>query len=320
MSSTQPRTDAPTVAVKNGTGTPNIAGCMGMTSANSLETTGGMTPADTLGEPKRMTQDTPDEVISADKGESWLREKYHTEKLSTVDIGELLDVYPSTISDWLNNHGIETRDKSEAASRGALGDKVEKLKDADWLREQYHDEARSSSDIADDIGCDSVTVREWMERHGIERRPPGGRNGPHHHSWNDNLNSVCEICGGNFRKRKVADVGRFCSKKCYGVAKSQKIRGEAHPNWNGGYKDYYGPNWPEQQEKARARDNYTCQRCGMGSSTHHEKYGCELHIHHIINKNNFEDYEKMNLLSNLITLCSSCHKLLEGLPIDNGER
>ena len=39
------------------------------------------------------------------------------------------------------------------------------------------------------------------------------------------------------------------------------------------------------------RDNFTCQRCG-------EKKG-ELHVHH--------KKEGLNIFSNLITLCKSCH-------------
>lgn len=39
----------------------------------------------------------------------WLREKYVDERLSTPKIGEICDVHHSTIQDWLNRHGIETR-------------------------------------------------------------------------------------------------------------------------------------------------------------------------------------------------------------------
>jgi uncharacterized protein YjcR len=47
--------------------------------------------------------------------ESWLRGKYHGEQLSTYEIAELADCTAPTIQDWIERHGIEKRDRSEAA-------------------------------------------------------------------------------------------------------------------------------------------------------------------------------------------------------------
>lgn len=144
--------------------------------------------------------------------------------------------------------------------------------------------------------------------------------GENHPSWKGGLiEEDCAYCG-NELERQRSEVEKFerlfCDKKCYGQWKSENVVEEDHPNWKGGYDRYYGPNWGEQRQKALERDGYTCQRCGMRSATHKEEKGKELNIHHITPAREFDDYEKQNNLDNLITLCSSCHRKLEGLPID----
>jgi 5-methylcytosine-specific restriction endonuclease McrA len=49
------------------------------------------------------------------RDESWLRDKYHSEKLSSAEIAELCDCSKQTILTWMDRHGIEKRSKSEAA-------------------------------------------------------------------------------------------------------------------------------------------------------------------------------------------------------------
>jgi DEAD/DEAH box helicase domain-containing protein len=76
----------------------------------------------------------------------------------------------------------------------------------------------------------------------------------------------------------------------------------------------YGPNWPRQRDLARGRDGFRCQRCSApepGSSRHD--------VHHLQPFRNFgymrgqnENYLQANRLENLITLCRSCHRAVEG--------
>jgi len=48
-----------------------------------------------------------------------------------------------------------------------------KYRDADWLQEKYHGEGMTSYEMAELASCSSKTVRNWMERHNIERRESG---------------------------------------------------------------------------------------------------------------------------------------------------
>ncbi len=86
--------------------------------------------------------------------------------------------------------------------------------------------------------------------------------------------------------------------------------GENNANWKGGGTHYYGPNWYRQRQRARNRDNHTCQHCGITR----EKAGQSLDVHHVVPFRSFdylpgenENYKQANRLANLITLCRSCH-------------
>ncbi|RBW70653.1 hypothetical protein DS031_06135 [Bacillus taeanensis] len=87
---------------------------------------------------------------------------------------------------------------------------------------------------------------------------------------------------------------------------SKMFSGENSGTWAGGDIDYYGPNWRSQRRKARERDYFTCQDCGITE----EEFGQELSVHHIIPFRNFNgNWEKANQLSNLVALCEyPCHR------------
>lgn len=66
----------------------------------------------------------------------------------------------------------------------------------------------------------------------------------------------------------------------------------------------YGRGWSAVRARARERDEYTCQRCGITEG----ELGHELHVHHIIPFR----VSRKNSLRNLICLCPSCHAHCEG--------
>ena len=82
--------------------------------------------------------------------------------------------------------------------------------------------------------------------------------------------------------------------------------GSQHYAWTGGYEYYYGESWSKQNQKAITRAN-NCEICDGESSY--------MDVHHITPKrywNVEEEHEKMNDLRNLVYLCRSCHRKLEG--------
>ena len=129
------------------------------------------------------------------------------------------------------------------------------------------------------------------------------------HPLHKRIIMVCEWCSREYETIPF-DLGkrRFCSGQCHSSwflewVSTVRVK-EAHPNWKGGATSYRAPNWPIQSELARRRDNYKCQRCQSDS---------ELNVHHIKAFRLFgiERYLEANDLGNLITLCKSCHSIVE---------
>lgn len=69
----------------------------------------------------------------------------------------------------------------------------------------------------------------------------------------------------------------------------------------------YGPNWRKQRDRARARDQYLCKVCGKPET------GKQHDVHHKTPFRAFPSYEEANILENLTTLCSSCHRRAESV-------
>jgi hypothetical protein len=72
--------------------------------------------------------------------------------------------------------------KAKAAHMGHGHD--EPWQDEDTLREEYVENGRSSYDLADEWGCDSKTVRNWLERFNIEKREAKDYNRVEYVSYN----------------------------------------------------------------------------------------------------------------------------------------
>lgn len=121
----------------------------------------------------------------------------------------------------------------------------------------------------------------------------------------------CKVCGKPY-ETNVHQIrlrgSSYCSLKCNGIAKSESMRGDANPNWKGGFNpDHYGPNWDSQSRKAKKRDSHTCQACGYKSGGDRI-----LDVHHIKPLREFNgDWKTANQLDNLVCLCRPCHQKVE---------
>lgn len=120
---------------------------------------------------------------------------------------------------------------------------------------------------------------------------------------------ACEECGTRFyfRGRGTRTLARYCSQHCSASAQTG-LRGEFARNWKGGRVaekllirgriEYL-----EWRRSVFARDNYTCQDCGIRSGNGH---AVVLHAHHI--KEFSSHPELRTTLSNGLTLCKMCHR------------
>ncbi|RJX47522.1 helix-turn-helix domain-containing protein [Halonotius pteroides] len=98
--------------------------------------------------------------------EGWLREQYLEREKTLSEIAESTGVTTATVSNWMKRHDIETQSPTEWMTDGD----VELLKDEEWLREQYLEQEKPPSEIADELNLSPGTVRNWVERYGINAR------------------------------------------------------------------------------------------------------------------------------------------------------
>lgn len=244
-----------------------------------------------------------------------IREEYVEGERSIHDIADEWDCAPKTVSNWVKRHGFEMR------SPGGVTD--DRLRDEEWLQEKYHGEDLSQSEIAEILGCHQHSVGRKIREFGIETKTLGEHQTPTELKDADELERL--YWEEELSTYDIAD--RFDT--TYAAVRYNLIKngielrerwksGEDNPNWKGGYDYYYGPDWPEQREKALKRDGYECRRCGISNEEHKQQHpqNASLEVHHITPFIEFDDHAEANRLENLIALCSTCHRLLEGVPID----
>ena len=145
--------------------------------------------------------------------------------------------------------------------------------------------------------------------------------------------SNCIVCGVEFcgiaihktdGKLRVSGKGgaKTCSHECWyefyriDEARKEKISkaftGSKHPNWQGGSShrrmDFRGSNWQSIRQRAMKRDGYKCKHCGIDHDEQMRRHGRSFSINHIVPFHQLSgDTVKANRLSNLETLCDSCH-------------
>ena len=194
----------------------------------------------------------------------------YNDGMTTRQIGRSVNVPARTITRYLKNAGVQLR--NPGGSHNPI------LDDAEFLIREYEG-GKSTTQIGKEIGVSASTVREWLVRHGVETRPTGSARGHNR-------------CTAKARSKMS-------------LAKRGKYQGETNPNWRGGVpnRDYDRNRYPAKDwaAKVKARDNWTCQKCGNTES---------LHAHHI---KRWKDYRHLRYdVDNGITLCPPCHARAHG--------
>lgn len=125
----------------------------------------------------------------------------------------------------------------------------------------------------------------------------------------------CAVCNTQIAKlRSYLERVKVttCSVDCLRVAQRtgvvkwpEKLKGPDHPQWKGNtHAVYYGADWRRQSAAARVRDGNACKHCGITRAD----YKREFDVHHIVRFLDFASSAEANQLTNLITLCRTCHR------------
>ncbi|PHQ38531.1 endonuclease [Halorubrum persicum] len=149
------------------------------------------------------------------------------------------------------------------------------------------------------------------------------------------IHNVVELLGRVPTDGEIDEHGQFSS-KCYyrrwdgweaavreaGYEPVSSASGARNCNWKENpaheWRDY-GENWKDQRKKALKRDGFGCQTpgCARSQADHQVEFGTGLHIHHIRPLSSFSDngetvdFERVNRLENLVTVCVKHHHLWE---------
>jgi 5-methylcytosine-specific restriction endonuclease McrA len=103
----------------------------------------------------------------------------------------------------------------------------------------------------------------------------------------------CVICEQEFVVYPSSNK-TTCGKQCEWILRSRTYQGEKSNFWRGGKMTPYNGVWRERRQAARERDGYKCVLCGSTD---------RIQVHHIVPYR----YSHSHELSNLVTLCRSCH-------------
>lgn len=163
--------------------------------------------------------------------------------------------------------------------------------DRAWLEEQYHHLGLEQEAIATLAGVSSHTIRAWIRKHNLQK-PTG--------SWT--------IGKTPWNKGKLYHPGWKHSEETKKRLSEQK-KGSRNPQWKGGItRQAVVIRRPIEKlrEQVFCRDGYICRKCcGRGG---------KLTIHHIIPI--WAAPEMAHDITNLATLCRTCHREITGRELE----
>lgn len=205
---------------------------------------------------------------------------------------------------------IEGKDNVYCSRECQYNDRIEIPKGT--LYEYYWGEQLSAYEIAEKENTSEQVVRRRMREYGIPVSSCGSRT-----AW------VFEMRGREWLRNEYVSK----AKSIYQIARENNVyheyvRRKLHEldiplrnewwinrdNYTEPTRDAYdyGPKWDEIKSIAQTRDDNRCQDCGSTKN---------LHVHHIIPFRTFDSREEANKLDNLLTLCATCHKKWESIPL-----
>jgi len=242
--------------------------------------------------------------------------QYVYRKMKKIDKEDVLD----DITSCFGKHGEVNRrifnEDSDFCSGKTVYNKFGSFSEACRKAGVPHNNKPQKKDKVE-IKCNQCGEKRNVYPYRAEKQFPNGTSETCKFCMDKKVVTSCSWCGSDIEKHRYlvdAAENNFCDHKCFGEWRSSNIIGENHPRYNGGRKDF-GENWPEIRKVAIQRDNEECQRCGISRERHLSDKNIDLDVHHKEPRRKFiescKSIEQADEISNLITLCRSCHMKME---------
>jgi len=238
-----------------------------------------------------------------------LYDMYITKRMTMLQIAETVKENHWTISKWINNYKIQTRNGREAQLP------VEPSKEQ--LLDLYCTQLKSIDTIANELGCSEANISNLLKRYDIRIRSKtelvaGHNKGKPCPEWQKRILSDCA------KKRIGPKSPRF------GVQLTQETKDKIANSLKGRYRGRLNPKWKEDaihrwrasfhhtyeykswRKQVFQRDGYSCKACGKPSNG-------DIQAHHI-QPLEFSP-ELIFDVANGITLCRKCHRSIKGKEI-----
>lgn len=183
----------------------------------------------------------------------------------------------------------------------------------EWLHQKYTVEGLGAYEIGELVDRDPKTIYYWLLKHGIPTRPRG-HDARQHFKKGSQTRKGIRHTPETIEKVRQATIrdGRVPYLR-NGQHWLKGMPREANPSWKGGITPerqafYRSDEWKSAFATVWTRDDGKCKRCGLDSKDF-ERPGRKFHVHHIVK---IENKELRADPSNLVLLCSKCHRFVHG--------
>lgn len=274
-------------------------------------------------------------IMKKDIDKTELEKLYNEDEYSTRDLAKHFNVSQSFIRSRMKDFGIQARTSKDGKNTKRYKEKIKALgkkykeeyttksiesghrlvkicptcgkefttiksKDLKYCCKECADKAKEKVNTCD--RCGKVLDNKWAKY-----CPDCLKQVKHDNNYN-RVETKCAYCGKPLSvipSRFNSNEYCYCDSTCMAKDYERRFSGENSPTWKGGKRHYKG-GWLKARDKARERDNYTCQRCGLTE----DEQGSQMDVHHIRNYRLFSDKTEANKLDNLVCLCHKCHSFI----------
>lgn len=230
---------------------------------------------------------------------------------------------------YLKRNQIPTRDDAKTAHKKWL-----KILTKEFLISKYVNDRKSKLQIAEEVGCDSATINNYLKKFNIKKRTQSEsikirRGGSNRYIDGRTLKKYyCLDCG--------VELKDYQAKRCCSCAAKNRCKNSKnHWNWKDGKTSLYDKirtlaETKKWRNAVYENGNYTCQLCGDNQggnlNAHHKKPFAQILSEFIKEYSQLSPVEDTIALTRLArkwkpfwdvtngeTLCEDCHKNIKKL-------